>query len=230
MKAKNTVTAAYNQDWQKKSLDAGRLRSQRRVRHALHKLFTQVLKAPFTGDVLDLGCGDGALVNVLNEWEGVRAQGIDIGHGVNFETDALPYPDKKFDIILMYSVIEHVYNPGNLLTEVTRILKPGGKLVVITSNYDQTRPLVYDRGFYEDPTHVHPYNPTSIDHLMRLYKLRKRFIGVWTIPKTSILWKMPPWWQFTIGALLPFQGTAKYAPFFLKGRSKTMLCVFQNDS
>ncbi len=226
---KNTVTSSYNQEWQKKLNEKGRLSSQERVHFALSMLFKDILREDFKGSVLDLGCGDGALVQVLNEKENITAKGIDICQGVNFETDKLPYENNEFDIIIMYSVIEHLFDPGNILTEIKRILKPGGKVVVITSNYNLECLLTCDRAFHNDPTHVHPYNYVSIEKLMKLYKLKKRFIGLWTIRKTSALWKKPMKWQFIIGALLPFSGQAKFAPEILKGKSKTMLCVFENE-
>lgn len=205
------------------------MNAQRRTRYALKKLFNEIIQAPLRGNILDLGCGDGALVRVLNELDEVHAQGLDINHGVNFEADPLPYANNVFDITLMYSVIEHLHNPGNILTELKRILKKSGYLIIITSNFDPAQFLICDWKFYDDPTHVHPYNPTSLEHLLRLYQFHKRFIGLWTVPKTCYIWKLPMRWQFYIGAMLPFLGTKRFVPSFLKGKSKTMLCVFEND-
>lgn len=178
---------------------------------------------------MDLGCGDGALVKLLNMEKNITAKGIDFGHGVDFEKDKLQFQDNEFDIIIMYSVIEHLYNPGNILTEIKRILKPGEFLIIITSNFDLYNLFVCDRSFYNDPTHVHPYNHISIEHLMRVYNLKKRFIGLWTVKKSTLLWKLPLKLQFYIGALFPFRGQTKFVPSFLKGKSKTMLCVFENE-
>jgi len=229
MMGQSTVTEAYNADWQKKALEDGRLKSQERVYCALSMLFNEVLRVPLKGKVLDLGCGDGSLVKILNRKDGIIAAGIDIKDGVNFETDVLPYGENEFDIAIMYAVIEHLNNPSNILAELRRVTKKNGKIIVITSNFDLSHPMVCDKAFFDDPTHVHSYNPMSIQHLMRLYNFKKKFIGLWTVPKSSFIWKLPMQWQFYIGALLPFRGSAKYAPSFLKGKSKIMLCVFGND-
>lgn len=225
---KNTLTKAYNDTWREKIMEKNRLDSQKRVLGAFSSLFQNILKRPFLGNIIDIGCGDGALVEVLNKTKGVKAQGIDISDDVDFESDALPYADNEFDIAIMYSVIEHINNPGNILFEIKRILKKQGILLVITSNFDLAHPLICDREFYYDPTHIHPYNTRGIEYLMQIYHFDKKFIGLWTVGKSQAFWKLPPKLQFYIGALLPFRGNAKIAPTFLKGKSKTMLCVFEN--
>ena len=226
---KNSVTQAYQKNWKKKILEKDRISSQERVYDSFSKLFLEILGDSFEGAILDIGCGDGALVNLLNTKECISCKGIDIDQGVNFEKDKLPYGDNEFDIIIMYSVIEHLYDPGNLLTEIKRVCKTKGKIIIITSNFDLANFITCDKGFYNDPTHVHPYNHTSIESLMKLYDLKKMFIGLWTVKKSAFLWKLPLALQFYIGALLPFTGQTKLTPPFLKGKSKTMLCVFENE-
>jgi len=225
---KNTITQNYNKDWQKKILDEERMNSQQRVFDTFSNLFNDILGIEFKGKILDLGCGDGALVNLLNTKKNIEAKGIDINQGINFESDSLPFKNKEFDIIIMYSVIEHLYDPGNILVEISKILKNNGHIIIITSNFDLSHLRICDRGFYNDPTHVHPYNPISIQHLMRLYNFEKSFIGLWTVKKSSKLWKLPMKLQFYVGSLLPFRGDKKLVPSFLKGKSKTMICVFKN--
>lgn len=225
----NLVTK-YQKSWHKDTPKEERIRSQERIFDTFVCLFTKILKVPFQGTILDIGCGDGALVKVLGSKAGIDAKGIDICDGINFERDLLPFQDDEFDIAVMYSVIEHIYEPGYVLSEIKRILKRDGYLIVITSNFTLSNPLVCDLGFYEDPTHVHPYNPKSIEKLMKLYDFKKTFIGLWTVKKSYLLWKLPLNLQFTIGAILPFSGQSHYVPSFLKGKSKSMLCVFQNDN
>lgn len=222
------VTHAYNADWQKKSQEAGRLDWQRRALRAFSMFFNEILHAPLAGEVLDVGCGDGMLVQALNQRAGVHARGIDIADGINFEVDALPYQENEFDVAVLYSVIEHLRDAGNLLHELQRVLRPKGIAVVITPHFDLARPLICDRHFYDDPTHIHPYNRVSLEHIMRLYHFQACFVGLWTVRETAILWKLPAMLQFSIGALLPFTGSNVWAPAWLRGRSKTMLCAFTN--
>lgn len=225
----SNVTIEYQKKLHKDSAITERMESQQRVYETLENLFNKILKTPFTGKILDAGCGDGALVNLLSSKENISAQGIDINHDIDFEKDKFPFKDNEFDVVIMYSVLEHLFDPGNILKEIRRITKPGGFLVIITSNFTFSNLLICDRKFYNDPTHVHPYNPVSIRTLMNLYNLEEVFIGLWTVKKSHILWKLPMGLQFYIGALLPFRGDIKWIPSFLKGRSKSMLCVFRNS-
>tara|TARA_B100000315_G_scaffold257499_1_gene306570 strand:- start:1735 stop:2424 length:690 start_codon:yes stop_codon:yes gene_type:complete len=225
---KDLLIKKYNEDWRKKFNEKGRLQLQQRALYAFKNLFNNILHEPFEGNIVDVGCGDGALVEVFNQEDKINAKGIDINGGVNFETDPLPYKDNEFDIAIMYSVIEHIYGPDNILSELKRVLRNGGLIVFVSPNLSLSNLIICDRGFFNDPTHVHPYNPVSIQHLMKLYNYSERFIGLWTVRKSAFIWKLPMQLQFYIGALLPFRGTVSLVPSFLKGKSRTMLCVFEN--
>ncbi len=57
---------------------------------------------------------------------------------------SIPVEDESFDAILCTEVIEHVTHPGSVLQEISRILKPGGKLIL-------TAPLT--SGLHQEPHH-----------------------------------------------------------------------------
>jgi len=96
------------------------------------------------GDALDLGCGDGALTTLLRaervtaaDVSGValaRARGRAPGAKlVELEPDApLPLGDSSFDLVLCAETIEHVRDVQLLLSEVRRVLRPGGRLALTT--------------------------------------------------------------------------------------------------
>lgn len=52
----------------------------------------------------------------------------------DLNTETLTLASSSVDIILLCEVIEHIYNPDNVLEECNRILKPGGKIVITTPN------------------------------------------------------------------------------------------------
>lgn len=95
--------------------------------------------------VLDVGCGSGVLLARMKSlgWdaEGVeldpggvaaaRARGVQVYQG---QLADAKFPDNHFDAVHSAHVIEHVYDPVTLLRECFRILKPGGKLVILTPN------------------------------------------------------------------------------------------------
>lgn len=99
---------------------------------------------PPGGDVLDLGCGDGRLTAELRaerltvaDVSGVvlaraarRLPGAAI---VELEPDApLPLPDTSFDLVLCTETIEHVRDVQRLVSEIRRVLRPGGELALTT--------------------------------------------------------------------------------------------------
>ena len=114
----------YNKFWQKKRLEPNRLYMQERVLKTFKTLFSEILKSDFSGKVLDVGSGDGSFVEICKQ-NGIKAKGIDICDGVNFEKDKLPFKDNEFDIVIMYSVLEHLQNPSNVLLETHRAVRGG---------------------------------------------------------------------------------------------------------
>jgi len=97
------------------------------------------------GRVLDVGCGDGQILQFMQNL-GWTAEGVDFdpvavanarqkGLRVHAGTlKSLAAPANSFEAIIMSHVIEHVHAPGELLRECHRLLKPGGRLIVLTPN------------------------------------------------------------------------------------------------
>ena len=96
--------------------------------------------------VLDIGCGDGTLLRMLEAQKKVDARGIEISHaGVtqclekglsviqgNADSDLDPYPDKSFDFVILSQTIQAVENPKAVLQQLVRI---GKKAVVSFPNF-----------------------------------------------------------------------------------------------
>ena len=67
---------------------------------------------------------------------------------INYVCDAshIPVPDGTFDVVLCTEMLEHVPEPGRVITEFARILKSGGKLIL-------TAPL--GSGIHQEPYHYY---------------------------------------------------------------------------
>lgn len=99
------------------------------------------------GRVLDFGCGSGITVSALSQ-AGYDAHGVDFsqeaisfggGKGIAnlraISDEKLPYPDASFDVITCMDVLEHLKDEQPALSEMRRVLKPGGLLIVMVPAY-----------------------------------------------------------------------------------------------
>lgn len=120
------------------------------VRYGYFKRKMQLLE--LTGRaVLDIGCGGGllaeefakdgfvvtgldpAVTSVTAARNHARKNKLDISYQVG-RGEALPHTDHAFDIVTCCDVLEHVDDPSVVLSEVSRVLKPGGIFFFDTIN------------------------------------------------------------------------------------------------
>lgn len=110
---------------------------------AVHAAALRLAGALPPGTALDVPCGKGDLALVLSAsgWRvtgGDRSPSSAQARGVDAVTvdleRPLPWPDSSFDLVLCVEGIEHVEAQAALLREASRVLRPGGALVVTTPN------------------------------------------------------------------------------------------------
>lgn len=126
------------------------------------------------GTVLDIGCGAGAflLSAVRAGWTAVGTEsaanagvlGRTAGARVLIgERATSELPDRSFDVITLWEVIEHVDGPPALLAEAWRLLRPGGALYLTTPNhYALQRRLLRGRWPRYHAEHLTYYDPRTI--------------------------------------------------------------------
>jgi SAM-dependent methyltransferase len=100
--------------------------------------------------VLDAGCGSGRSFR-YELAPGCRVVGVDIGaelrdnpnvaSRVRGDVQRLPFADASFDAVLASHVMEHLPRPDEALAEVARVLKPGGRFLLLTPNRFHYVPL-----------------------------------------------------------------------------------------
>jgi ubiquinone/menaquinone biosynthesis C-methylase UbiE len=110
---------------------------------------------------LDLGCGDGRLAVELKASEltladvsaiALERAGRRIPGAARTELDPdapLPFADSSFDLVLCAETIEHVRDVQLLLSEVRRVLSPGGALALSTPAHGRATALSIAAGGFE---------------------------------------------------------------------------------
>ncbi len=93
-----------------------------------------------TGDLLDCSCGQVPYYGIYKkntssvtciDWESTHGENPYLDKVVDLN-EAIPFPDNSFDSVLLTDVIAHIYKPHDLFKEISRILRPGGHLLVMT--------------------------------------------------------------------------------------------------
>jgi SAM-dependent methyltransferase len=149
--------------------------------------------------VLDLGCGVGDSVDAFRardpqvEWVGIDVPGSPEARertrtDARFETFdgiALPFEDGSFDLVFCKQVLEHVRHPEPLLSEVARVLAPGGFFAGSTSQLEPYHSLS-----------VWNYTPVGLAALFREAGLTPAEVRPGIDALTLIAWRMtgrPGW-------------------------------------
>lgn len=105
----------------------------------------KLLKYSKKGELLDIGAGIGMFLSKAKDYFNVTGtevsdEGIAVAkerYGLDFvkgELESLEFGDKKFDVITMSQILEHVPYPGKTLDHLKSILKPGGILFISVPN------------------------------------------------------------------------------------------------
>jgi len=139
-------------------------------------IYKRYLSDVAPGVLLDVGCGSGEYMKIMKQsgWmvEGVEVDPIAcrfarevnkllVHQGV---LEEVAFQEASFDAIVMNHVLEHVHDPIRLLKECYRLVKPGGRVIVITPNitsWGHSKFKHHWRGL-EPPRHIHIFSPATI--------------------------------------------------------------------
>lgn len=147
-----------------------------------------------SSSLLELGSGN---CDVLSEFQshGFKVTGLDncpssgndhdvavLQHDLNLP---LPFADCTFDIVFNKSLVEHLPDPSIVFLESYRVLKPGGKLIIMTPDWE-----VQMRKFYDDWTHKTPFTIYTMKNLSSLAQFSSNS-SIKYFKQLPLLWKFP---------------------------------------
>jgi 2-polyprenyl-3-methyl-5-hydroxy-6-metoxy-1,4-benzoquinol methylase len=160
------------------------------------KKYAQELELPLAElKILDFGCGDGKHFKFFAEmgFSPINIYGVEVSrsriercHKIGWEKSyfienetVLPFENDQFDIINMAEVIEHipVDKIDKIFSDLVRVLKRGGFIIVTTPNYpikrfyDLKSAIFYGKKkrFKDDPTHVAFYSTNKLGYFLNRY-------------------------------------------------------------
>ncbi|MFA5117979.1 MAG: class I SAM-dependent methyltransferase [Candidatus Omnitrophota bacterium] len=145
--------------------------------------------------LLEIGCGRGEFISAfqslcldcyavecsersLKTLAGIKIKKADISK------EKLPYEDNTFDIVYHKSLIEHLYTSDNLMKETVRVLKPGGRVIILTPDWVSQMKV-----FYEDFTHSRPYDINSVSDLLKVYGFKD--------VRAELFYQLPILWRYS---------------------------------
>lgn len=123
-----------------------------------------------SGRVLDIGCGDRWVESKLNpqcqylglDYPSTVALGYQGRPHLFADGQSLPLKDACMDAIVMLDVIEHIPQPAKAVAEATRVLKPGGTLIIQV-------PFLYP--LHDEPYDFQRWTEHGLNELMRAHGL-----------------------------------------------------------
>lgn len=162
------------------------------------------------GRLLDIGAGRGELLRTARR-EGWEAVGIETSStfaahaarysGAEIRQETLEncgFESNSFDVVILAAVLEHLYNPDEIIKEVSRILRPGGALFVDVPNEEglyfrignlyqrlRRRDWVVNLSPTFSPFHVFGFGPRSLRALLAKHGLQPALWRLYSV-RTSV--------------------------------------------
>jgi len=144
--------------------------------------------APGAADILDVGCGSGALLRLLRQFgdpawvlhaNELHAPSLQRLGEQGFVTHPGPIEkvvgDGRFDVIVLNQVIEHFADVNELLSACRRLLKPGGHLLIETPSTSGLDFRWFGKrhwGGYHFPRHFYLFNAPALGRLLSRHGLQ----------------------------------------------------------
>ena len=140
-----------------------------------------------SGALLDLGCSSGAFLESMRG-ESWKLYGIEMSSETARTAEArtgaqvfvgdildASFAPESMDVITCFDVLEHVYEPRQLIQKVVEWLKPGGIFYVLVPNIDSAEARLFGTYWYglELPRHISHFSPASLSYMAKTVGLEE---------------------------------------------------------
>ena len=148
------------------------------------KIYEKIKKYVKNKNVLEIGAGGGYLYHYLKKsvksYEAVELSKKQRNYLIKkFKIKAHPTVElvnKKYDIVIIVSVLEHVIDPINFLQNLKSLLKKRGKIIIECPSINDPLVKFYDveeyRNFYYRPVHLNYFNKSHLIKIVKKSKLK----------------------------------------------------------
>jgi SAM-dependent methyltransferase len=135
------------------------------------RVYEKVISSHATGMLADIGCGDVPYYsiyknlvrdNICVDWGREGSGDLYLDHVADIN-EGIPLDNELFDTVLCTDVLEHIKNPGLVISEMSRILKERGKIII-------TVPFMY--WIHDAPYDFHRYTKYMLTEYCQRNKLR----------------------------------------------------------
>lgn len=151
-------------------------------KHWVKRVFqfnTDCLPSLAKGRMLEIGCASGSFMHRMSK-EGWEVEGVEFSAaaatkarslGYKVHTGSLetaPDPEKLYDIVVGWMVLEHLHDPILALQKLYCWTKPGGWLVVSVPNVESIEARIFKDYWYalQLPTHLYHFTPKSLEMVL----------------------------------------------------------------
>lgn len=159
-----------------------------------------VLLHPYVdgGSLLEIGCGSGMYLGLMKALGWKRVVGVDIGSkaieqarqtlGIEAycgDLRDMEFNANSFDAASLSHTLEHVPDPTEFLSELGRVMKPGGRLAIIVPNVESHSSVVYGKDWFHLDTPRHMVNFTRRSLSIAIERASFRVESLETTPRMA---------------------------------------------
>lgn len=132
------------------------------------------------GEILDVGCATGQFLKRM-KGKGWAVRGVEVNEnavayarerlGLDVfagELEEAGFPEKRFDVVTMWHVLEHLHDPVGTLMEVRRVLKDKGLLIISVPNIKSIEARVFGEFWagLDIPRHLYVFSPETLGGIL----------------------------------------------------------------